>query len=310
MEEEKEAGAIENVLIIAKLTEQTRNMSLKIQEEDAFSSIDCVGQCLIDEVRTKAFEKAIKRVTKPDWTALDIGTGSGIMALFAARSGAKNVFAVEYDPCVADIARENFVNNGFGDKINLIIGDARDLKFKNNIKFDLVIMEMLTTGMIDEFQVQAVNNLHKQKVVFDSTVFIPCVQETYISLAEMNFSMYDFEMKMVKHLWHGLSENQNYSIKSESKLLNSVSFGSAINEKFNGIITLKIDKSGVVNCVHISSKTYLTDKIVIGDTETLNAPVVVPIAERHVKKGDELNVHVSYIFGKGFQNFKAEIIGK
>lgn len=283
-------------------------MTLKNQEEDAFSSIDLVGQCLIDEIRTKAFEKAIKKVIKPDWVAVDIGTGSGIMALFAARLGAKKVSAIEYDPCVADIARRNFINNGFKDRIELIVGDARSLRFKKNIKFDLVIMEMLTTGMIDEFQVQAVNNLHKQKVVSDSTIFIPSVQDTYISLAEMDFSMYNFEMKMVKHLWHGLSENQKYSIKSENKLLNSISFEKVIEERFNKTIALKVKKSGIINCVHISSKTHLTDKIVLGDTETLNAPVVFPIKEVTVSAGDVVNIKVSYIFGKGFQNFKIEVV--
>lgn len=283
-------------------------MTLKNHEEDAFSSVDLVGQCLIDEIRTKAFEKAIKKVAKPDWVAIDIGTGSGIMALFAARAGLKKVFAVEYDPCVADIAKENFINNGFKDKIDLIVGDARNLKLNRKTKFDLVIMEMLTTGMIDEFQVQAANNLRKQGVISDTTVFIPCVQETYVSLAEMDFSMYDFEMKMVKHLWHGLSQNQKYSIKSENKLLNSISFKDLVKEKFNKTVALKIKKTGVINCVHISSKTYLTDKIVIGDTETLNAPVVFPIKAINVSAGDTVNININYIFGKGFQNFKVEII--
>ncbi len=82
--------------------------------DEAFSSIDLVGQCLIDEPRSLAFEKAIKKVVKSNHTVLDAGTGSGIMALFAARAGAKKVFALEYDPYVSSIATQNFKNNSFG----------------------------------------------------------------------------------------------------------------------------------------------------------------------------------------------------
>lgn len=278
-------------------------------QDKAFSSVDCVGQCLIDEPRTKAFEKAINKIVKPQHNVLDIGTGSGIMALFAAKAGAKEVRAIEFDPCVADIARDNFINNGYKDKIQLIVDDARTLKFDKNIrKFDVVIMEMLTTGMIDEFQIQAVNNLYKQRVVDSSTIFIPTVQETYVCLGEMDFEIYHLQMKMVKHLWNGLSKNQKYIAKSQRKLLSSISFNKKNEERFSNIVSLKILKSGKVNCIYLSSATFLTDKIVIKDTETLNAPVVVPIKERSVKTGEELRLKIGYVFGKGFQNFIAEII--
>lgn len=277
-------------------------------EDKAFSSIDLVGQCLIDEVRTNAFAKAIKKVIKKEHVVIDIGTGSGIMALFAARSGAKNVYAVEFDPCIADIAKKSFIDNGYEDKITIVTEDARAIKFTNGIKFDVVIMEMLTTGMVDEFQVQAINNLHKQGAITNSTVFIPKIQETYVSLAEMNFEIYGFKMAMVKHLWNGLSQNQKYEIKSENKLLNSISFSNEIEEQFKATIPIKVTKSGTINCVYISSKTLLADEIILGDTETMNSPVVVPIKEKYVNIGEEIKVEVSYIFGKGFQNFKAKII--
>jgi len=276
-------------------------------EDKAFSSIDLVGQCLIDEVRTNAFEKAIKNVVKKEHTVLDIGTGSGILALFAAKSEAKKVYAIEFDSYVANIAKSNFIGNGYENKINLIVDDARVAEFASGIRFDVVIMEMLTTGMVDEFQVQAINNLYKQGVISDSTIFIPKIQETYISLAEMNFKIYGFKMAMVKHLWNGLSQNQKYEIKSENKLLNTISFDKKNEEQFSATISINILKSGIVNCVYISSKTFLTDKIILEDTETLNSPVAVPIKEKHVNIGEEVKIEVSYIFGKGFQNFKAKI---
>lgn len=283
---------------------------LNYNKDRAFSSVDLVGQCLIDETRTKAFRKAIQKIIKRNHVVLDVGTGSGILALFAAQAGAKKVYAIEYDPYIAEIANNNFASNSYSKKIKLIVDDARKIKFSRRLKFDVVIMEMLTTGMIDEFQIQAVNNLYEQKAISNSTIFIPEIQKTYISLAEMDFSMYGFRMEMVKHLWHGLSQNQKYSIKSEQKILNSISFDKKIDEIFNLSIPIEITKTGLVNCINITGKSFLTSGITINDTETLNAPLIIPIKKRKVSKGDTLNVYVNYKFGGGFKQFKAEIKNK
>jgi len=54
---------------------------------------------------------------------LDVGTGSGILAIAAARLGAKDIYAVDIDPDAVRVARENVEHNGLSSVIDVQQGD-------------------------------------------------------------------------------------------------------------------------------------------------------------------------------------------
>ena len=56
--------------------------------DETFSSIDLITQCLTDKKRTLKFKRAIAETVKLGDVVLDAGTGSSILALFAARNRA------------------------------------------------------------------------------------------------------------------------------------------------------------------------------------------------------------------------------
>jgi len=66
-------------------------------------------------------------LTKDD-TVLDVGTGTGILAIAAAKLGAGHVFAFDHDPVAVEAAAENFHQNGtsgiklFAGNINVVNG--------------------------------------------------------------------------------------------------------------------------------------------------------------------------------------------
>lgn len=283
-------------------------MDIIKNEDGAFSSIDLVFQCLIDEEKALSFEKVIKKYLKPTDIVIDIGTGSGLLALLAARAGAAKVYAVEYDNFVAETAKKNIEVSGYGDKIEILQGDARTLKYPEGLKANMVIMEMLTTGMIDEYQVQAVNNLHDQAIVTSETVLLPTHQETYVQLAYTNNDHYGFSMPMVGHFWKHDHNEDLVNPHTELTLLNSIDFSKKIGEIFKKEISLTAQKDGRVNSIFLTSKTILDGEEFLLSTNSLNASVSFPLTEFDIKKGEQVNLEIEYAFGGGYQNFKVSKI--
>ncbi len=66
---------------------------------------------------------AKRRGDRP-WRALDLGCGSGILAVAAAKLGAAAVVAVENDPMALGYARENAARHGVAGRIEFVEGDA------------------------------------------------------------------------------------------------------------------------------------------------------------------------------------------
>ncbi|CAN0574387.1 unnamed protein product, partial [Ectocarpus sp. 12 AP-2014] len=68
--------------------------------------------------RNEAYSRAIQRAAGV--TVLDIGTGTGILAVLAARAGASHVYACEVNSVLCDVAREVLERNGVADRVTVI----------------------------------------------------------------------------------------------------------------------------------------------------------------------------------------------
>ena len=116
--------------------------------------------CLIDEERTLAFKSAIENAVRPGDIVVDAGSGTGILAMFAADAGAGKVYALELDENNTRVLQGIFADNGYGERIEVIQGDATTLTLPENV--DVIVCEMIATALIDELQVPVMNNLLRQ----------------------------------------------------------------------------------------------------------------------------------------------------
>jgi ribosomal protein L11 methyltransferase len=75
---------------------------------------------------------------------LDVGSGSGILAIAAVRLGAREAVAVEYDPDANLNARENFERNGVDGRVRLVEALADEALLRELGPFDLVLANILS----------------------------------------------------------------------------------------------------------------------------------------------------------------------
>jgi ribosomal protein L11 methyltransferase len=68
---------------------------------------------------TRLVLEALERHVKPGDRVLDVGTGSGILAVAAVKLGAGNVVALDIDSLALEVARENVARNGVQDRVSL-----------------------------------------------------------------------------------------------------------------------------------------------------------------------------------------------
>ncbi|MFX1606683.1 MAG: 50S ribosomal protein L11 methyltransferase [Promethearchaeota archaeon] len=103
--------------------------------------------------RINKFRQAIQKVVKEGDYVVDIGTGSGILAILAAKSGAALVTAIEVNPESLRYARDAAKMNGVNHLIEFVEGTFSD--FKPQKRADVVICEMLSSMMLIEQQIPA-----------------------------------------------------------------------------------------------------------------------------------------------------------
>lgn len=82
---------------------------------------------MLDDVdRTSSFQAALRAMVTPEDVVLDIGTGTGILAVTAALAGARHVYAVEAT-AMAQAAQRLAEANGVGDRVTVINGHSSDV---------------------------------------------------------------------------------------------------------------------------------------------------------------------------------------
>jgi SAM-dependent methyltransferase len=119
--------------------------------QDLFNTFSGWGSqkgMLIDSIRTASFDRAIHAQVGLGDRVVDVGTGSGILAMFAARAGAGKVYALEITQ-MADWAERLAKTNGLT-QMQVVRGDAA--QFDAGAPVDLIMGEFAGMWLLEEWR--------------------------------------------------------------------------------------------------------------------------------------------------------------
>jgi protein arginine N-methyltransferase 7 len=105
-----------------------------------------------DEPRNEFYLSCLKQFITPESIVLEIGTGTGLLAMLAAQCGAKRIYAIEANRDMARLAQNNIAANNLSSKItilNMLSTEvtARDL---DNNRPNVVLSELFGTLLLGE----------------------------------------------------------------------------------------------------------------------------------------------------------------
>ncbi len=131
----------------------------------------------------------LENYVKKDSKVFDIGCGSGILAIAAAKLGAKEVVAVDLDEVAVKVSKENIELNKVEDKVIALHGNLTEV-IKN--KADIVVANIIAD--IIKILAKDVSNFMKEDAVFISSGIIHAkVDEVKESLIKNGFEIVEVQ---------------------------------------------------------------------------------------------------------------------
>lgn len=97
--------------------------------------------------------RQLKKYVTPETELLDVGTGSGILAILALMFGAKHAVGTDLDPCSVDAVADNMKNNGISAaQFEMMIGNIiTDKEIQDRVgyeKYDIVLANILADVLV------------------------------------------------------------------------------------------------------------------------------------------------------------------
>ena len=101
----------------------------------------------LDARRNEVYQTALRGVIGPDTVVLDLGAGTGVLGLIAARLGARRVYLVEPEDIIG-VAEEIARANGLQDRVRCLRGRIEDVEIPERV--DVVVSVMTGNFLVTE----------------------------------------------------------------------------------------------------------------------------------------------------------------
>ncbi|POY72204.1 putative Methyltransferase [Rhodotorula taiwanensis] len=176
---------------------------------DSYAHFGIHEEMLKDEVRTLSYRNSMwnnKHLFK-DKVVLDVGCGTGILSMFAAKAGAKKVIGVDMSNII-DQAQKIVAANGFADTITLIKGKMEEVVLPVD-KVDIIISEwmgyfLLYESMLDSVLYARDRYLVPNGLMFpdEATMYLAAIEDQEYKDEKIGFwdDVYGFDYSCIKEI--------------------------------------------------------------------------------------------------------------
>lgn len=143
----------------------------------------------------------IEKYIKEGDTLLDVGCGSGILAIAAGLLGASDVLGIEIDPVAVEIGNENVALNNLSDKIKVIYGDlTKGVDYKADI-----VAANLMADLVKMLSPSVPAHLREGGIYISSGILAVLAEEVSAVIEESGFDIVEI---MVKGEWCAIAARQ------------------------------------------------------------------------------------------------------
>jgi len=164
-------------------------------------------EMLKDEVRTRSYRDAIMQNAHifKDKVVLDVGCGTGILSMFAAKAGAKHVIGVDMSSII-EKAKEIVAVNGLSSKITLLQGKMEEVTLPFP-EVDIIVSEwmgyfLLYESMLDTVLYARDKYLKPKGLIFPdkATIFMAGIEDGEYKEEKIGFwdNVWGFDYKPLK----------------------------------------------------------------------------------------------------------------
>jgi SAM-dependent methyltransferase len=273
---------------------------------------------LKDYVRLAAYRRAIENNVKPGSIAMDLGTGTGILAFFAAKAGAKKVYAIEKRTDMVNLSKQMAEENQIDDKIEYLIGNSAKLnpdQFEE--KVDVFISEILGSGIFEENVLEYTMDARDRFCKPDAAL-IPCKLDVYAFGYDAGRNddlsqeateverMYDLKLSKYKenlvNFINARYERYNTSIYqavTNQLLTKSLDLKTLQKSMFRDELEFEVTENGNFNAIcvyfvaHLDENTTLTNSPWAPSTHWIQKVFVMPQSLK-VSKGQKIPISSIY----------------
>jgi tetratricopeptide (TPR) repeat protein len=136
-----------------------------------------------EQERNQAFHAGLQAAVTPEKTVFEIGTGSGILAMMAARLGAKQVVTCEAVSLVAETAAKIVARNGFQDRVKVLSKPSHAVQLGKDLpaKADILLHEVFSSELLGEHVLPAIEDA-KARLLKPGGLVLPSAASIMIAL--------------------------------------------------------------------------------------------------------------------------------